>query len=394
MNTNPFESARFSGDRELLGLLRADEVVARALRRTEVLRRQNVTRTRLLAQAVRVNVRLLPNLAESFMHLSRHLDDRKPLEAYVFGEPSINAFVTEGARHVLVGVSSGAVGTLSSDELKFVIGHELGHAAYGHLDVAAGMVLEMEDLDLRRAQLIRAWQRAAEMSADRAGLVCCGSLEAAASALFKTVSGLNLPGLQVEPADFAAQWEHLANEVLDDGRRDHWQLSHPFPPLRMKALMSFARRGPGNDADAEAQRLLALMDPSSNPRKDADDPLLARFVFWGGAYVATAHGALTQEARLRLSQVAPEGMGINDLMQDIGAVSGFALQRFQEARRTRRAKLSASELHRITAGIIDMVKVGGAVSHGQVARLRQLGQELGIAAQAMDLMISKRLEEE
>ncbi|HLL55019.1 MAG TPA: hypothetical protein VK447_15800 [Myxococcaceae bacterium] len=198
----------------------------------------------------------------------------------------------------------------------------------------------------------------------------------------------------MEPADFAAQWEHLANEVLDDGRRDQWQLSHPFPPLRMKALMSFARRGPGSDADADAQRLLALMDPSSNLGKHADDPLLARFVFWGGAYVATAHGGLTHETRLRLSQVAPEGMGLDDLMHEAGAASGFALQRFQEARRTRRAKLSASELHRITAGIIDLVKKGGAVSHGQVARLRQLGEELGITAQAMDLIISKRLEEE
>jgi len=34
MNTNPFESARFSGDRDLLQLLRADEVVSRALQRT------------------------------------------------------------------------------------------------------------------------------------------------------------------------------------------------------------------------------------------------------------------------------------------------------------------------------------------------------------------------
>jgi hypothetical protein len=393
MNAIPFEHARFSGDRVLLEQLRADERVAHALQRTEVLRRHNMTRTRLLSQAVRVNVRLLPNLAESFADLSRNLNTPKPLEAYVFAEPTINAFVGEGVNHFLVGVSSGAVSALSAEELKFVIGHELGHATYGHLEVAAELVLETAELDLRRCQLIRAWQRAAELSADRAGLVCCGSLEAAASALFKTVSGLNLPGLAVEPGELAAQWEHLVEEVLDGGRRDQWQLSHPFPPLRMKALMSFARLGVGSGADTDAQRLLALMDASSSGKKDADDPLLARFVFWGGAYVAMAHGPLPAEVRVRLSQVAPEGIGIDALMQETGAVSQFALQRFQEARRTRRSKLSAQELHRITAGLIDLVKRDGAVSSGHVMRLRQLGEELGIAAQAMDLMISKRLEE-
>jgi hypothetical protein len=395
MTAISFQEARFGGDRELLEQLRADEGLAQALQRTDILRRQNMLRARLLSQAVRVNVRLLPNVAESFAHLSLHMAGGKPLEAYVFAEPGINAFVAEGHHHTLVGVSSGAVSILSSEELKFVIGHELGHAAYGHLEVAPELLLETSNLDIRLCQQLRAWQRAAEVSADRAGLVCCGSLDVAASALFKTVSGLNPPGLRVEPAEFAEQWEHLVNEVLEEGRRDHWQLSHPFPPLRMKALMSFSQWGPGSAADAEAQRLLALMEGTSARKKDADDPFVSRFVFWGGAYVALAEGPLTSEARMRLGQVAPEGMGLDALMQPTGSASQLALQRFQEARRTRRAKLSPGELHRIATGLIDMVRREGPalVSNDQVVRLRQLGEELGLSAQAMDLMLSKRLKE-
>jgi hypothetical protein len=393
MKTLSFQGARFAGDRDLLDQIRRDEAVAPALQRTEILRRYSVTRMRLLSQAVRVNVRLMPNVAASFAHLSQHLNSNKPLEAYVFGEPTINAFVAEGVNHILVGVSSGAVSNLSSEELKFVIGHELGHAANGHLEVAAEMLLEVANLDAKRCQMVRAWQRAAEVSADRAGLVCCGSLEVAATALFKTVSGLNLPGLQVEPAEFAQQWEHLVNEVLDDGRRDQWQLSHPFPPLRMKALMAFAQLGPGSAADAEAHRLLALMEGTSAQKKDAGDPFLARFVFWGGAYVALAGGQLSSEARTRLHHVAPEGVGLDHILQASGAGSQVALQRFQEARRNRRSKLSAGELHHIATGLIDIVRKEGSVSNDEVTRLRHLGEELGIAAQAMDLMIMKRLKE-
>jgi hypothetical protein len=389
-----FQAARFSGDRELLEQLRGDEALAQALQRTEVLRRKSMTRARLLSQAVRVNVSLLPNVAQSFAHISQHLTLAKPLEAYVFAEPSINAFVTEGLSHTLVGVSSGAVSMLSSEELKFVIGHELGHASFGHLEVAPDMLLESSsNLDMGHHRLLRAWQRAAELSADRAGLVCCGSVEVAASAMFKTVSGLNLPGLRIDPAEFAQQWEHLVNEVMDEGRRDQWQLSHPFPPLRMKALMAFARLGPGSAADAEAQRLLAFMDAPTTQKKDEADPMLARFVFWGGAYVALADGQLSSETRMRLDQVAPEGVGLEEFSQGGGAVSQLALQRFQEARRTRRTKLSAGELHHIAAGLIDMVRRAGPVSNDKVVRLRHLGEELGLSAQAMDLMLSKRMKE-
>jgi len=393
--TLSFQSVRFSGDQELIEQLRGDELIAPALQRTEILRRRSVTRMRLLSQAVRVNVRLLPNVAASFAHLAQHLNSAKPLEAYVFSEPGINAFVAEGVSHLLVGVSSGAVSTLTSEELKFVIGHEMGHASFGHLEVVPEMLLEVAELDLRRCQMVRAWQRAAEVSADRAGLVCCGSLQVAATALFKTVSGLNMPGLQVEPLEFAQQWEHLVNEVLDDGRRDQWQLSHPFPPLRMKALMAFAQQGPGKAADTEAHRLLALMDGSVSAQKKevGGDPLLSRFVFWGGAYVAMAGGELTREARTLLHQVAPEGVGLDEVLQAPDTVSQVALQRFQEARRNRRSKLTASELHSIATGLIDMVRKEGSVSNGEMMRLRHLGEELGIAAKAMDLMVAKRLKE-
>lgn len=391
MTTMTLENARFGGDRELLQRIVQDEVLKRELQRTEVLRGRSMVRARLLSEAVRVNVRLLPNVAGSFARLSQHLAGGKPLEPYVFAEPGINAFVAEGTRHILVGVSSGAISTLSSQELDFVIGHELGHAFYGHLDVPAKLLIEASNLDTERRQLVLAWHRAAEVSADRAGLVCSGSLEVAANAMFKTISGLGIPGLTVAPDELAEQWEHFVDEMLDDGRRELWQLSHPLPPLRMRALMTFWQMGAGPAADAEVQRLLALMAASAAQGASGEDPYLARFVFWGGVYVALADGAPTEEQQMRLRKLAPSGISVESALSGEGSASEAGLSRFREAQRTRRAKLSAGELHRITAGLIDMVSGHGRITQCQLDRLYRLGKELNLTSQAMDLMISKQI---
>jgi hypothetical protein len=384
------QRARFGRERELFEQICADEVLKRELARSEVLRQRSMMRARLLSQAVRVNVKLLPNVARSFARLARYVEGGKELEAYVFAEPEINAFVAEGRSHLLVGVSSGAIATLSSEELEFVLGHELGHAVYGHLDVAAGYLVDHCNLDLERSHLVRSFQRAAEVSADRAGLVCCGSLEVAANAIFKTLCGLEIPGHRVDPAELASQWDHLLEELLDDGRRDQWQLSHPFPPLRMRALLSFHERGPGAAADAEVRRLLALMEPSTARQQDGDDPFLARFLFWGGLYVATADGTLSAEERARLDERAPAGMDVETALGTGPTTAEPLLERFREVRRTRRQKLNASELHRMTAGLIHLAGRDGRVSPGRVTRLRRLGEELGLSPDALDLMIAKQ----
>lgn len=387
--TAALERARFSREQELLEKIRADEVLKSELLRSEVLRQQSMMRARLLSEAVRVNVKLLPNVAQSFARLAPHVEGRKALEAYVFASPEINAFIAEGRHHMLVGVSSGAITTLSSEELEFVLGHELGHAVYGHLDVPARFLLDHCNLDLERSRLVRSFQRAAEISADRAGLVCCGSLEIAANAIFKTLCGL--PGHRIDPAEFASQWDHLLEELVDDGRRDQWELSHPFPPLRMRALLSFHALGPGSAADTEVRQLLASMEPSTAQQQNEDDPFLARFLFWGGLYVITADNALSVEERGQLNKLAPAGVDVETALRANNATADLVLERFREVRRTRRQKLNASELHRMTARLIQLATKDGRVPQGRVSRLRKLGEELGIFPEALDLMIAKQL---
>ena len=75
-------------------------------------------------------------------------------------------------------------------ELSFVVGHEMGHAALGHVWVntlIGGMAGMPQPLSLMFifSLAFRWWNRACEFSADRAGLLACGDLNKATTALVK-----------------------------------------------------------------------------------------------------------------------------------------------------------------------------------------------------------------
>ena len=389
MRTDAIETVRFRGDVELLDSVRADEALMRRLESSTARRRRNALRCRLLSHAVRVNLQLTPHLAESFHRLRSQFGFDNDLEAYVHNEASVNAFIAKGTRRTLVVLSSGAVNLLSAQELEFVIGHELGHAIYNHLDMAVDHLLADGQLSPSVSMNLRAWQRAAEISADRAGLICCRSLDVAANALFKTLSGLSLPGDSVDPEDFAAEWERLADEVIAEGERDQWQLSHPFPTLRMKAMLVFWQaREDLATADREVARLLALMDPSGGSSQGLVDPLLARFFFWGGLYIALADGVLEDAEVARLQTVAPAGIDVQQLVTSSGFDPDQCLEGFVAAKDERRAKLSAVELHRIIEGLIVVAAADGRIDSTEIEHLYELAGRLGIGPAACDILIA------
>jgi tellurite resistance protein len=390
MFTRELQGARFRGETELLESIRGDDRIQQQLQQREVLKQRSRIRAQLLAGAVRVNLRLLPNLAESFERLGQQLQGQRRLEAFVFADAEVNGFVTAGSKRTIVAISSGAVSLLTSAELDFVIGHEIGHALYGHVDVPADHVIAADVLTPAQALKLRAWQRASEISADRAGLCLCNSLEVAASALFKTISGLNLPGLRVDPEEFARQWEQLVQEVIDQGVRDQCQLSHPFPPLRIKALTLFWNSRSQEAVEAEVAKLLSVMDPTHGAGAEIGDPLLARFIFWGGLFVSLAQGSPDPRELKRLEELAPPDVDLQTLMASAGDLAELAILRFEEARTGRQTKLRASEIHRIIQRLIQVATADGELSAADRDHLHRIGKVLGIRPDAVDLLIEKQ----
>jgi uncharacterized tellurite resistance protein B-like protein len=392
-------SSRFVADAELLESLKADERISPHLDGAVARVQQNRVRAQLLSHAVRVDLRLIPGVARSFQDLRERAAIAAPMEAYVYEESSINAFVAKGRTHVLIVLSSGAVNSLSDGELQFVVGHEIGHAIFGHVDVATPYLLEHGRLDARGCMQVLAWQRAAEISADRAGLVCCGSLDVAATALFKTLSGLTLEGSGIQPAEFAAQWDHLEREVVEGGESDHWQLSHPFPPLRMKAMMLFWELGSSEElpaetttgverrADREVRRLLAMMDPLARSSVGSPDPMLADFFLWGGLFIAVANGRVEEPEIERLASITSRAQLEHAIRGGIPE-SAACLERFDACISRRRQRLRALEIHRIIQGLLRVAAADGAVDPQETQALHTLANRLGIREEACDLLLS------
>ena len=131
---------------------------------------------RLLVRAESDGERLLAEVGQS-------LDATVLPEMYVQADPTLNA-LTVGMDRPIIVLSSGMVHHLDDDEMRFVIGHELGHALSGHavyrtilmhLMRLAGTIgwIPVGGWALRAiiAGLME-WQRKSELSGDRAGLLC------------------------------------------------------------------------------------------------------------------------------------------------------------------------------------------------------------------------------
>lgn len=394
IDTRGLVAARFKGDIELFAAIQKDPALLEEQKRLDVLRRQSRLRMRLLANAIRVSAQTLPAVATTVSALASRVDLGKPLEVFVYASGEINAHVTETNSRFLVGLSSEIVKTLSPAELEYVIGHELAHAFYNHTAVAASHLVEIPRL-AEHSKLLRAWERSAEISADRVGLLCCGDLEVATTALVKTLAGLPMPGVRFKPSDIANQWDALLQELMDDGGDDAWENSHPFPPLRIKALEAFwSGRGAssGSGDDAETFRLLSLMDSGTRPREAGSpigaDAMLSQFVLWGGLYLGLADGSLPAEARARLMGLTVPGVDLDQVLRG-GDPSAVALEQFRAAKKNRRAKLSARELTSIMRQLIAFAALDQRVTPAERSRLGGLARELELVEQAVELLLKQ-----
>lgn len=385
---------RFPGDQLRLAALLQDQCIRAGLESGRLLAGRSAQRARLLGSAVMVESSVLAPLAAAVDAVTTRFSNLGSVECYVYNAPEVNAFVTPGRSRTLIALSSAAVNHLSEHELQFVVGHEVGHAVFRHNDLSANQLMAGTDLPPASAMRVRAWQRAAEISADRSGLVACGSIEAAAQALFKSASGIVSKDVRVSPVRFADQWQRLLEEVVDEGQRDFWEVTHPLPPLRMRALLLFSdaldagSAEAAESADAAIERMLAMMDPAAG-EQTLQDPLLASFFFWGGLFVALADAVVCEKERTRLASVAPAGV---DVVREIAVSMSHpraSLEEFVQAHKARRRKLTAVELHRIVYGLIDVASADGQVSDPERERLRELVGILGVQRCACDLLIAQ-----
>ena len=256
-------------------------------------------RRNLLSTSVRLTPGMAPDIAKMADECIEKLGVELPLELYVYSSPQFNAacFKPEDDR-LYVMFSSSLLEGFNAQELKFVMGHELGHHVYDHHAIPIGYLLRGEQRpDPSLALELFAWSRYAEISADRAGAHCAQDMGAVASSLFKLSSGLTSKVVEFSLDDFVAQVDDMAAVDAKPGQgapQSDWFSTHPFSPLRVKALKLFETselyHGDMSKLDLEVgvQSVLSMMEPSYLEAKTDTAETMRRLLFAGLIAVADA----------------------------------------------------------------------------------------------------------
>jgi uncharacterized tellurite resistance protein B-like protein len=272
-------------------------------------------RRSLLTGALRLTRSMAPEIAETLTHCRDVLGYTRKVEVYVRADAAFQASAMrcEGSPDIIA-LSSRVLEVFTPDELRFVIGHELGHLVLDHFRIPMPSVARIEDMAgpmVSRRNVLRLylWARAAEHSADRAGLVCSGDPDAAARGFFKLASGLSSSRVSADLEAYARQVESLASapEARQKPRDDDDTLdcfsTHPYSPLRVRAVVAYSRSdhykkltgfGPGDlalsDVEDIVERDLALMEPGYLEEKSEDAKSLKRLLYCAAVSVAAADG--------------------------------------------------------------------------------------------------------
>jgi len=204
----------------------------------------------LLQQATRITSDQAPGLWPLIKECEARLGPG-PVDYFVVPNRERNAYTFGFSDPKIVVIYSSMLNVMDADELKFIIGHELGHVVLGHtwLNTLLGGMSGIPT-SLGAAILLtfsfRWWNRACEYSADRAGMLACGSLNKATSALVKLVAGKARTQAEFDRAlNLIDQEDDSLENVLAETLS-----THPLIIRRINQLREYA-------ATPECQRLMA-----------------------------------------------------------------------------------------------------------------------------------------
>ncbi|MGP3979955.1 M48 family metallopeptidase [Streptomyces sp. KR80] len=206
-----------------------------------------------LSDSVRVGDRQFAHLHTMLRDACYILDLEKVPPMYVTQDPKPNAMCI-GLDEPIIVVSTGLVELLDEEEMRAVVGHEVGHALSGH-SVYRTILLFLTNFALKVAWIplgnvavmaivtaLREWFRKSELSADRAGLLVGQDLQASMRGLMKLAGGHHLHEMNVDAFLEQAEEYEAGGDLRDSVLKIMNVLprSHPFTTVRAAELKKWA----------------------------------------------------------------------------------------------------------------------------------------------------------
>ncbi|WP_433381983.1 M48 family metallopeptidase [Actinoplanes sp. CA-142083] len=275
-----------------------------------------------LAGAIRVDHRQYPRVYQRFTEAARTLDVPEPPELYVHQSPIIQGQAI-GMDKPFISISTAAVEKLDDDELRTLLGREIGHVRSGHavyqtiLTLLTRWVTNISWIPVGaialRAVIVAMyeWWRKAELSADRAGLLAAQDQGASIRLFMKMAGGGDLS--QIDTTAFLEQAaEYEGGGDLRDSLHKLGMTafnSEPFPVARAAELRRWVDAGdyariiggdyPRRDDDRDASVTEDVKAAAASYRdtlRTSPDPLVSLLRRAGGG-AADMAGSAARGAR-------------------------------------------------------------------------------------------------
>src|SRR4029079_7058200 len=247
-------------DRAALNTLRAIPGFDEVVRKVAGFFGERGIRQLFLGDAVDINGGQRPKMNAMWTEVLETLDWPERPELYVTQTPIANAMAV-GFDKTFVIVHSGLIEVLDEEELRSVLGHELGHIMSGHVTYATIAIILLyfgvSNLPFIAAAAILPfqlalleWYRKSEFSADRAGLLTVQDLNIVMSTEMKLAGGKEYGDtLRVEEFIRQAEQYETGGDAWDTVLKimNTVMRTHPMHTVRAAELLRWHREG-GYDA--------------------------------------------------------------------------------------------------------------------------------------------------
>ncbi|MCE7079196.1 M48 family metallopeptidase [Streptomyces sp. ST2-7A] len=206
-----------------------------------------------LSDSVRVSERQFAELHHMLLDACAILDLERVPPMYVSQDPQPNAMCI-GLDQPIIVVTTGLVDLLDEEEMRAVVGHEVGHALSGHA-VYRTILLFLTSIAVRVAWIplgnvaimaivtaLREWFRKSELSADRAGLLVGQDLDASLRGLMKLAGGHNLHRMNIDAFLEQAEEYEAGGDLRDSVLKilNVLPRTHPFAAVRAAELKKWS----------------------------------------------------------------------------------------------------------------------------------------------------------
>jgi len=258
-------------------------------------------RSMMEGHSFKVEKKLMSSLYDLFNDVKNSLGFEEPVDFYVTGDSSVNAFSvasTKEGEPNIVNINSALIELMTEEELRFVVGHEIGHLI--NKDTNFRRLISFVFPTREKAPIVLAYKvhlddNLCELVADRYGYMAMPNIKTCVSAFFKMSSGLDVTKLDVDMNSFIEENKNRLDYFLKgDGMSSS---DHPVNPIRVQALNLFATCKTQEELDKEMDTLISILLKMGNSPVDQHLPY---FIATAGLIVAYADEEFSREEYLQL----------------------------------------------------------------------------------------------